>query len=66
MDQKRIASAVEAVCHKGCKLVWADIEALEQGVDFPEVKSLDEAERAAVLEELKAVMAVYSGTCTTD
>ena len=64
MDQKRIESTVEAVCHKGCKRVWGHIEALELGTDLPETMPLNPAEKAAVLDELKAIMAVYSETCT--
>ncbi len=66
MDRKRIDSTVEAVCHKGCKRVWDDIEALEQGGDLPETRSLNDVERKAVLEELKTIMEVYSGTCAAN
>ena len=63
MDKKRIESAVEAVCHKGCKRVWVDIETLEKGDVLAEAPTLNAAERAAVLQELKTIMAVYSGNC---
>jgi hypothetical protein len=43
--------------------VWADIDALEAGRRLPETAGLSAAERRAVLDELKAVMAVYEGAC---
>ncbi len=63
MDKGRIEQSVENVCKKGCKSVWADIDALEEGRRLPETAGLNEGERQAVLAELKAIMAVYEGTC---
>lgn len=49
-------------------MLWADIEALENGVALPEVTLLSTGECEQVLVELKAIMAVYdnSGSCVTD
>jgi hypothetical protein len=64
LDQRRIEFCVEALCHKGCKSVWRDIAALEDGLDLPETRELSPPERRAVLAELKAIMAVYGqGSC---
>lgn len=63
VDRQRIEQSVENVCKKGCKSVWADIDALEEGRRLPETAGLTSTERQAVLAELKAVMAVYEGTC---
>jgi hypothetical protein len=64
LDQRRIECCVETLCHKGCKAVWADIVALEDGRVPAETRSLSTAERRAVLAELKAIMAVYDqGSC---
>jgi hypothetical protein len=51
------------LCHKGCRAVWSDIDALEAGESLPETAGLDEAERAAVVVELKSIMSVYQGSC---
>ena len=58
----RVHKCVENMCHKGCKALWADIEALENGMALPEVESLSVVEREQVLAELKAIMAVYAST----
>lgn len=51
--------AVEALCHKGSRNVLRDIVALEKGEVLPEIANLDPRDRALVLQELKAVMALY-------
>ena len=68
MTGHRVEQCVEIMCRKGCKMLWADIEALENGVALPEVGALSTAERELVLVELKAIMAVYgsTGSCITD
>ena len=68
MAGNRVEKCVENMCHKGCKALWADIEALQSGVTLPEVESLSVVEREEVLVELKAIMDVYAstGSCTTD
>lgn len=43
--------------------MWGDIDALEAGRSLPEATGLTRAEIKAVIKELKAVMAVYEGTC---
>lgn len=54
---------MENLCHKGCRAVWSDINALESGESLPEVAGLSPREIREVVRELKAVMAVYEGTC---
>jgi len=56
------------MCQKGCKTLWADIEALQNGITLPEVGSLSGSEREQVLVELKAIMAVYgsTGSCVAE
>jgi hypothetical protein len=64
LDQRRVETCVEALCHKGCKAVWREIEAFEAGRLPPEAASLTPSEQRAVLSELKAIMAVYDqGSC---
>lgn len=58
----RVDKCVENMCHKGCKALWADIEALQNGLELPEVESLSAVERGEVLVELRAIMAVYAST----
>lgn len=64
MDRNRVDQCVEALCIKGCKAVWGDITALETGQDLPETLSLTRDERLLVLDELKAIMSVYEGSCS--
>jgi len=61
--QNRVDSCVEALCQKGCRNVWGDIEALESGRQLPESKGLTEDEIQAVILELKSIMSVYEGSC---
>lgn len=65
MDHRLVEQCVETLCRKGCRAVWTDIDALEAGESLPEVKGLSESEVRAVVGELKAVMAVYQGSCAT-
>ena len=68
MTGNRVDRCVEIMCQKGCRTLWADIEALQKGVALPEVDSLSAAERQQVLSELKTIMAVYesTGSCDVD
>ena len=61
MDQDKISRCVELVCEKGCVEVTATIQMLEAAILIPEMAELIDAERDAVLQELKAIMAVYEG-----
>jgi hypothetical protein len=63
LNHRLIEQSVENLCHKGCRAVWDDIAALEAGKRLPEVETLSIDEIRAVIRELKAVMAVYEGTC---
>lgn len=64
MNHRLIEQSVENLCRKGCRAVWADIEALENGRRLPETAGLSTAERQAVIRELRSIMAVYEGRCT--
>jgi len=61
-----VEHCIELLCHKGCRQVWREIETLEQGEDLLEARGLNREERAFVLTELKAVMAVYGDRCSID
>ena len=50
---------VERVCRRGCAQVRQVIALLEAGAQVPETRGLGPAQRQAVLDELRAVMAVY-------
>jgi hypothetical protein len=63
-DRYRLESRLEALCEKGCRRVWQDIDALERGEDLPETRGLSAEERRLLLQELKQVMAVYAGRCS--
>lgn len=59
MSSEQISQCIDALCQCGCDAVRATIAALESGIVVPQVEVLSEAERTTVLDELKAVMAVY-------
>lgn len=63
LDHRLVDQCVEDLCRKGCRAVWADIDALESGKVPPEMRQLSKTEVNAVIRELKAVMAVYEGSC---
>jgi hypothetical protein len=65
-ESPTVEHCIELLCHKGCRQVWREIEALEQGEELPETRGLNAQERAYVLTELKAVMAVYGDRCSID
>jgi len=64
MNDKSVDQAVEALCLKGCKALWTEIERMEGGEILPELRSLDETQRRQVLAEIKSIMAVYKGSCS--
>lgn len=59
-----LEARLEAMCQKGCRLVWGDIAALERGDPLPETHDLTPAEVHWLLAELKQVMSVYGARCT--
>lgn len=59
MDTKQVNQCVDALCQCGCEAVRATIQAMEVGADIPQLQTLNQQEREVVLDELKAVMAVY-------
>ncbi|RMG28365.1 MAG: hypothetical protein D6721_08575 [Gammaproteobacteria bacterium] len=61
MDQ-----VIDLLCARGCRAVTACIDLLEQGVEETAWAHLDASERARLLEELRAIMAVYGGRCRVD
>jgi len=63
MDQAKIDRSVEVLCHRGCKEVMRFIGLLERNEPLPEMEALDLSERSVVLQELKAIMAVYDRPC---
>lgn len=62
-----MSEVLEALCQSGCKAVLAMIQAMEAGETVPLTESLTAEQRAQVLAELKAIMAVYGGqTCSLE
>lgn len=55
----KVQQCVEALCQNGCQAVRATIQALERDLPVAQTDAMDACERAAVLAELKAIMAVY-------
>ena len=63
MDQAKINSCVDVLCHKGCREVNRAIAVLELNEPLPETDGLNTVECEEVLRELKAIMAVYDRPC---
>lgn len=61
-----IESRLETICQKGCRAVWQDIARLERGEPLPETHDLSDEEHGWLLDELRTIMAVYSGRCSVD
>jgi hypothetical protein len=64
MDNKLIDQYVETLCLKGCSAVREDINLLKQGVSIPELDTLSDLAKQAVLDQLCEIMAVYGDTTT--
>lgn len=60
MNSNLVEEHVTQICELGCARVSEVIAILEQGKIAPETDSLPDAERTQVLNELKAIMAVYN------
>lgn len=60
---KNVEQCVETLCEKGCQSVRQDIQKLEAGETLPETDHLSRDELGRVVEELKAIMAVYGDSC---
>ncbi|MEA3278380.1 MAG: hypothetical protein U9Q81_24415 [Pseudomonadota bacterium] len=65
-EKYRLEARLEAVCEKGCRHVWHDIDALERGEELRETKGLTPDECRWLLAELKHIMAVYGDRCSAD
>jgi len=62
-SQDHITLVMESLCGDGCKAVWGVIDSLESGQALPQTEGLSPQELDTLLAELKAIMAVYAGTC---
>lgn len=56
---RAVEVAVERICALGCRQVSVYIRALQADESRPEYQSLDSAQRASLLLELRAIMSVY-------
>lgn len=57
---------MERICGQGCGVVRERIGCMERGEWGMDLVTLAAAERRAVLDELKSIMAVYGPVCRTD
>ena len=55
----QVETSIDAICALGCDMVSAYIGALQKGESRPEYQSLDERQRASLLQELQSIMSVY-------
>jgi predicted GTPase len=53
-------AVVDSVCALGCDRVYQIIDALEAGEDVEETAGLSRSQQRQVLEELRAIMSVYT------
>lgn len=59
LDKQAIA-VLDAICNQGCDFVESCIEILEAGGLPEQTCELSDQQRASLLEELQAIMAVYN------
>lgn len=59
MNHEKVSKAVEDICNLGCSRVENIIERLQNCEPLPQTEHLNDEERASVLKELCAIMAVY-------
>lgn len=59
MQHQQVNECVEALCLTGCDMVRATIKAMEEGLPVAQTDGLNADEKRKVLEELRAIMAVY-------
>lgn len=59
MTTPKIDHAVSQICDLGCVQIRILIGQLESGATTPETIGFDEADRLAVLAELKNIMSIY-------
>jgi len=59
LNSEQVSQCIDALCQCGCDAVRATITAMESGIVVPQVETLSKEDRQLVLNELKAVMAVY-------
>jgi hypothetical protein len=57
----QVEQTIDAICALGCEVVSAYIKALQKGELRPEYQSLNETQRASLLQELQSIMSVYEG-----
>lgn len=58
-----VEKTIDAICALGCTVVSGYILALQKGELRPEYQSLNEIQRASLLQELQSIMSVYEGKC---
>jgi len=63
IDYNKVQACVEALCDEGCRAVRDHIERLAAGDPPTPAADLSGREQAAVLEELRDIMAVYGARC---
>ena len=58
-SKQQVIQCVEALCECGCDAVRATISAMEAKLPVSHTVGMSEAQQQQVLDELKAIMAVY-------
>jgi len=59
IDDPKLSQYLDHLCNQGCTAVREAIEQMEAGDMVPELASLNRSEQQRLLQELKAIMAVY-------
>ncbi len=62
MSQSRIEDTVESICQRGCRYVNRLLADPQCRAACEDLDNLDPRDRRLVLDELRAVMAVYQST----
>ena len=59
MTANHINQRIEAMCQHGCQAVRSYIQAMESGLSLTQLEDITPQQRIQILDELKAIMAVY-------
>ncbi len=63
-NDNQIDSCLENICNQGCQVVNQIINQLENDQTVDIIEHLTTKQKIRLLQELKDIMMVYSGSCT--
>lgn len=66
INDPKLSSYLDRLCNRGCGVVRETIQQMEDGERIPELADLSHNEQQHLLQELKAIMAVYDARRITE